>query len=221
MIFITALADVDHETQCWEAGAVDFVTKPINPITLRRRLDSHITLRVQADQLRAFAWMDGLTGVKNRRYFDRWLHEHPSAGDGNAPASVIMLDVDHFKAFNDRYGHLAGDDCLRRVAAAMKAQLRRPDDALCRYGGEEFACLLPGTDIDTATSIAQRLIDGVRALAIPHEQAARGMVTASAGVASMSSGTPDGGARLVERADKCLYRAKQGGRNCVVAERSP
>lgn len=218
VIFITGLADVDHETQCWEAGAVDFVTKPINPITLRRRLDSHITLRVQADQLREFAWIDGLTGVKNRRYFDRWMSDHPLSEVGKVPASIIMLDVDHFKAFNDRYGHLAGDECLRRVAAAMKAQLRRPDDALCRYGGEEFACLLPGADVQTATSIAHRLIGSVRGLAIPHENTARGMVTASAGVASGSLSGPDAGGSIIERADKCLYDAKQRGRDCVASE---
>lgn len=218
VIFITGLSDVDHETQCWEAGAVDFVTKPINPITLRRRLDSHITLRVQADQLREFAWIDGLTGIKNRRYLDRWMRDDRLLGGGGS-ASIIMLDVDHFKAFNDKYGHLAGDDCLRRVAAAMKAQLRRSDDALCRYGGEEFACLLPGADIKTATAIADRLIDSVRVLAIPHEHAPRGIVTASAGVASDIVRELEASDSLLERADRCLYYAKQRGRNCVASER--
>ncbi len=217
-ITITGLSDVDHETQCWEAGAVDFVTKPINPITLRRRLDSHITLRVQADQLREFAWIDGLTGIKNRRYLDRWMRDYRLLGGGGS-ASIIMLDVDHFKAFNDKYGHLAGDDCLRRVAAAMKAQLRRSDDALCRYGGEEFACLLPGADIKTATAIADRLIDSVRVLAIPHEHAPRGIVTASAGVASDIVRELEASDSLLERADRCLYYAKQRGRDCVASER--
>ena len=220
VIFITGLSDVDHETQCWEAGAVDFVTKPINPITLRRRLDSHITLRAQADKLREFAWIDGLTGVKNRRYLDRWMRDYPVSGGGNEHASIIMLDVDHFKAFNDKYGHLAGDDCLRRVAAAMKAQLRRSDDALCRYGGEEFACLLPGADIKKATAIADRLIDSVRVLAIPHEHVPRGIVTASAGVASDIVRELEASDSLLERADRCLYYAKQRGRNCVASERN-
>src|SRR5207245_1507147 len=128
-------------------------------------------------------------------------------------------DVDHFKHYNDRYGHPAGDACLRRVAETMAAVLKRPGDLAARIGGEEFASLLPETDAPEAAALAERIRASVRALAIPHESAGSAdRVTVSLGVATLSAAGEATAEMLYRTADANLYRAKQAGRNCVVAE---
>jgi diguanylate cyclase (GGDEF)-like protein len=161
------------------------------------------------------ALRDGLTGLANRRCFDETIErEFRRAARNVRPLSLIMVDIDLFKTFNDQYGHPAGDACLRAISAVMQGVLRRPGDMAARYGGEEFAILLPETDIAGAVQIAGDMQAAIRKLAIRHEAGPLGVVTLSAGVASWCPGrltaTP---AWLVEAADAALYEAKALGRN--------
>ena len=214
VIFITSHTDADEETKGLELGAVDFIAKPVNPAVVRARVKTHLTLKAHADLLRQMVFIDGLTGVANRRCFDErlgteWLRAARSA----LPLALLMLDVDHFKRFNDRYGHLAGDECLRRVALAIKDGLLRPGDLVARYGGEEFACILPGTDFEGALAVAAGIEQCVRGLQIEHADSdVSNVVTISIGV-SMSLPERDGDpTRLLALADAQLYRAKHSGR---------
>jgi len=224
VIFVTAHGGDEIETQCLHAGAVDFISKPINPSVVRARVKTHLTLKFQSDFLRDMAFLDGLTGVSNRRQFDdRLPMEWGRAQRKGTALTVIMLDVDSFKAYNDHYGHQAGDDCLRQIAAALKNALRRPTDLVARYGGEEFVCLLPDTGFDDGMLLGQRLLDAVRAMAIPHHfSKAQPVVTISVGVATREGPGPDGRAGyLVSLADAQLYQAKHGGRAQVCGARLP
>lgn len=210
VIFLTAQDDPDDESRALDAGAADFISKPFNPSVVRARVRTQLTLKHQADLLRELAFIDGLTGVHNRRHFDeRLLAETRRAQRTRSPLAVVLADVDHFKRYNDALGHLAGDDCLRRVAAALRGCLRRPTDLLARYGGEEFVSLLPDTDLAGAIGVAQLMEDAVRALALPHP-GIEGSVTISLGVAAGSQAQG-----LVEAADKALYLAKAAGRGRV------
>jgi diguanylate cyclase (GGDEF)-like protein len=161
------------------------------------------------------ALRDGLTGLANRRCFNQTIErEFRRAARNGRPLSLIMVDVDLFKTFNDQYGHPAGDACLRAISAAVQGVLRRPGDMAARYGGEEFAILLPETDVAGAVQIVGDMQAAVRTLAIPHEAAPLGVVTLSAGVASWCPGRSVATeAWLVEAADAALYEAKAVGRN--------
>jgi diguanylate cyclase (GGDEF)-like protein len=196
---------------------VDFISKPINPVIVKARVRTHLTLKLQSDLLRTMALMDGLTGVANRRKFDEDLSaDWRQCFREQKPLSLILADVDFFKRYNDRYGHQAGDGCLRAVAQALAETVRRPYDLLARYGGEEFACVLPNTDLSGAVEIATRMQAGVRALDIEHSASdVDRVVTISLGVATLTpSGDLDFQA-LIEAADKQLYEAKSAGRGRV------
>jgi diguanylate cyclase (GGDEF)-like protein len=164
---------------------------------------------------------DGLTGIANRRRFDEALQSEWRRNGRTASAlSVVMIDVDHFKKFNDRNGHLAGDDCLRKVATAMQHALKRPGDLLARYGGEEFVAILPATPLSGGLFTAQQLHDAVVSLAIPHGASATAeFVTVSVGVASCVPEHHAEPGPLVARADAMLYKAKEAGRNQVQGAR--
>ena len=160
---------------------------------------------------------DGLTGLANRRHFDDMLRtEFARAMRSSLPLAVVMLDVDHFKKFNDRYGHQAGDACLIRVAQALAAGMRRASDVTARYGGEEFSIVLPNTSADEARHIGDALRRAVEALHIVHAGAAAGLVTISVGIAVQPQGGATDPDALMRLADAALYRAKYAGRNCVV-----
>lgn len=224
VIFVTAHGGDEIETQCLQAGAVDFIPKPVNPSVVRARVKTHLTLKFQSDFLRDMAFLDGLTGVSNRRQFDERLPvEWGRAQRNGAPLTLVMLDVDSFKAYNDHYGHQAGDDCLRQIAAVLKAELRRPTDLVARYGGEEFVCLLPDTGFDDGIAMGQRLLNAVRSLAIPHHfSAAESVVTISLGVAAREGTGQDSRATyLLALADSQLYKAKHSGRAQVCGARLP
>jgi diguanylate cyclase (GGDEF)-like protein/PAS domain S-box-containing protein len=168
--------------------------------------------------LRALAQQDGLTGLANRRCFDEVLHtEFRRASREQEWLGLVLIDVDYFKAYNDLYGHLAGDECLRRISAVIAQTLRRPADLAARYGGEELAVVLPATDQSGATGVAERICRAVSALRIEHRGNSEGIATVSAGATSdipLSHGD-DSPTRLIEAADQALYQAKRGGRNRV------
>jgi diguanylate cyclase (GGDEF)-like protein len=223
VIFVTAQSDEAAETQGLALGAVDFITKPINPAIVRARVKTHITLKSQSDLLRQWVYMDGLTGVHNRRYFDeRLAGEWSRASRSGTELSLVLLDVDCFKRYNDLYGHLAGDACLRRVAECLRLPLKRPGDLVARYGGEEFVCLLPDTGLRGALELAQQLGAAVEALGIPHADSAAGpVVTVSLGVCCATHGAHGAADALVSAADAQLYRAKGGGRNRICGATLP
>ena len=219
VIFITAHLDPEIEAQCWDAGAVDFVVKPLHPRTLANRVRAHLTLKAQSDQLRELAYKDALTGVANRRYFhDRIEAELGRARRLGTPLSLLMIDIDHFKAYNDHYGHVAGDACLARVAAALRSALLRPTDVLARIGGEEFGCLLPDTALGNACLVAERMRTALAAQAIPHAASeCAEQVTVSIGAAQIDLGAGQGIRGWLADTDARLYRAKQLGRDRVCA----
>jgi diguanylate cyclase (GGDEF)-like protein len=198
------------------AGADDSLIKPPDQDELAVRLEIaeriievHETLRRQNARLAELATIDDLTGVKNRRRFREDFDLHASlAARQHLPLSLAMLDVDHFKTYNDTFGHPAGDEVLRAVASTLRESVRE-HDVVARYGGEEFVILLPATDAAAAVQVAERL-----RRAIERKYEAPRAVTASFGVATAAAGA-GGLERLLEQADQALYRAKRSGRNCV------
>jgi diguanylate cyclase (GGDEF)-like protein len=228
VIFITARSEVDDETRGLELGAVDYITKPFSMAIVRARVRTHLELKRHRDTLARLSQIDGLTGIANRRRFDEVLDlEWRRASRETRGLTLLMIDIDHFKSFNDRYGHLAGDDCIRQVAATLSSTATRAADFVARYGGEEFACLLPGMEPNTVVDFAEKIRMSVEALEIPHAASASGVVTISLGAATVLSGVrlarweP---AALIERADRALYDAKAAGRNrsrCALLEAGP
>ncbi|ADH85345.1 diguanylate cyclase [Desulfurivibrio alkaliphilus] len=219
IIFVTALDAASEEEHGLNLGAVDYITKPFNPAIVRARVHTHMNLKRKTDLLEKFALLDGLTGIPNRRHFDELFDKEMRRCLRNGlPLSVIMTDIDHFKGFNDNYGHGAGDKCLQKVAGALSGSLVRPGDSICRYGGEEFVALLPGTDAAGAREVAERLRVAVEALAITHEHSsAAPVVTVSLGAATLDPRRDSETDRqpLLSRADQALYAAKEAGRNRV------
>lgn len=218
VIFIAEKGHIDEETKAFEVGAVDCISKPINPIISRVRIKTHLKLKQQRDLLATLAERDGLTGISNRRRFDEVLSkDYKNALREQKPIALLMIDIDDFKAFNDHYGHLAGDEALKQVALTIDRTLNRPMDHVARYGGEEFVCLLPGTDIEGMKLIAESILEAVRALQIPHKfSRATNILTFSIGGASIIPEHGHDPKIIVEIADKMLYKAKDSGRNCFV-----
>lgn len=222
ILFITSHRGVDIELKALAAGAVDFINKPFHPHIVQARVRTHLTLKRRTDTLTRLATLDGLTGIANRRAFDQALaQELRRLGRGTVPLSLVLIDVDHFKRYNDFYGHQAGDDCLRAVAATLSGSVRRAGELAARYGGEEFAILLPGSDIGGALSLAEKARDAIARLGVSHAARPDGShVTISAGAATLTApqtADPDGlSAALIGAADQALYRAKAAGRNRVL-----
>jgi len=231
VVFLTSHAEPEFEVRGFEAGAADFIAKPICAPLLTARVKTHLRAKQLSDQMRRIATIDALTGVWNRRRLDEALAwEWPRARRGE-PLTLMLLDVDHFKLFNDHYGHPAGDACLRTIALALERACRRPADLVARYGGEEFAVLLPNTPRAGAEHVARCLLDTVDALDVRHEVSpVANHVTVSIGVCCYDQEStcwlaPDADTRtgdalharcsagdMVEAADKALYAAKTSGR---------
>ncbi|MGK7922405.1 MAG: diguanylate cyclase, partial [Trichodesmium sp.] len=168
-------------------------------------------------KLERLARLDGLTEITNRRYFDEFLdQEWRRLTREKQFLSLIMLDVDHFKLYNDFYGHQAGDKCLIKIAQAVQELLKRPADLLARYGGEEFVVVLPNTDEIGASKIATQIQLAIQALAIPHVKSKKQVVTLSLGIASQIPSTDRTPEELINEAGLALYQAKQQGRNCWI-----
>ena len=177
-------------------------------------------LRIQAEALRAQSYIDGLTGIANRRHFDVALdRELRRAQRSGGQLSLLLMDIDSFKAYNDHFGHQQGDACLIHVAEAFASMLQRPADLAARYGGEEFAAVLPDTDSVQAQQHAEAIRAHIAALGLEHAPAAvRPHVTMSIGVASYVKGRLDDVESLLSAADRALYAAKRGGRDCVMVD---
>ncbi len=176
-------------------------------------------LAIANDELEKLSLLDGLTGVANRRRFDAALDsEWRRARRHGQPLSLLLIDVDHFKSFNDEYGHLAGDDALRRIAATLQATLTRADDLVARFGGEEFAVLLPAASHEDALRCSRHLLNAVSELALPHARSPIGRLSISLGGATALTDAGGEARALVEAADQSLYRAKREGRNCAFVD---
>ena len=232
VIFVTGHDSPEVELRGLEIGAADFIAKPIREPLLVARVRTQLRVKALTDELRQVAATDALTGVANRRSFDEALRrEWRRARRAGESLSLLMIDVDYFKAYNDHYGHPLGDACLRQVAQQIGAALLRPSDLPARYGGEEFAVLLPDTDRLGACRVARRLLALLRRQALPHAgSAVAPYVTASVGIASYDEHSPAwqpacgdstrgelplGPGDLVRAADAALYAAKRGGRNAA------
>ena len=198
-----------------QTGEPSGIIGAMRNVSLRKSLE--IELAAAHQRLEALARQDALTGLANRRSFDEMLPQYyRRAKQGRESFTIVMIDVDRFKLFNDRYGHPAGDDCLRRVGGAIAASIRQTRDVAARYGGEEFALLLPETDEESAALVADRIRQNVERLAIEHRGSPHGTVTISAGVSSIGTDAlDDAHDSLLRSADFALYAAKSAGRNVV------
>jgi diguanylate cyclase (GGDEF)-like protein len=221
LIFVTSHSDTAMEVAGLSAGAVDFISKPLNPPLVIARVRMQLRLKYLSDGLRRAALTDSLTGVGNRRRFDEQVEkEWMRAVRLGEHLSLLMIDIDYFKRYNDRYGHLAGDGCLRKVAEAIVSVARRPADEVARFGGEEFVMLLPHTDEAGAKHIAAHVAQAVADLRLPHDASPLGgVVTVSVGATTADgtgyTGTTEGAipaTELVAACDKALYQAKEAGR---------
>ena len=229
VIFISGCNVTEDIESAFDAGGDDYLLKPFNPKILDAKIRSmqriaqmRQRLVEQAGQLRAanaelerLAELDGLTGIPNRRRLDRKLEDEISrCARSGAPLSVIMLDIDHFKRFNDTYGHQLGDECLRLVGRTLADQLRRPADLVARYGGEEFCVVLPETPLNGAVAIAELLRRKIARLQLQTPQGPT-QLTVSLGVAGVKPQADAPLKALLDEADAALYQAKEEGRNTV------
>ncbi|NBX17505.1 MAG: diguanylate cyclase [Proteobacteria bacterium] len=239
-VIVTSEYDFDQQVRtAYVYGASDFIRKPLNKSEAKARIHASLRLNHEIDRRKAreneiteianqlrdltqvlmkLSLIDQLTGVANRRAFDQTLEQEFKRSRRNRqPLSILLFDVDHFKFFNDTYGHQAGDLCLRRVAQEVLNTIKRPGDMLARFGGEEFSIILPDTDVSGAKVIAQRVLAGIAALNIRHEHnSAAPCVTVSVGAATYLGSDPNSETKgLVGLADQLLYAAKKAGRNRV------
>jgi len=247
VIFISARDEVLDKIRSFEVGGVDYITKPFQVAEVLARIDSQITLQKLRNQLQTqnerlkqeidhrvitetllkeanrklemLVNLDGLTELANRRRFDQYLEqEWQRLAREQQPLSLIMCDIDFFKNYNDTYGHVAGDDCLRKVSYLIKQSVRRPADLAARYGGEEFVMVLPNTSLEGAIAITDVIRDGLLALAIPHEDSVVSQsVTLSMGVTCLVPMVDSPPSVLLTAADYALYQAKESGRNQTYA----
>jgi diguanylate cyclase (GGDEF)-like protein len=223
VIFITSHNQAGFEVSALDMGAADFIAKPLRPSRVMARVRAQLRVKHMADELRRTATTDALTGVANRRQFDELLErEWLRAQRSGDPVSLLMIDVDHFKLYNDLYGHPKGDICLRHVAQVLKRACRCPADVVARYGGEEFMILLPRTPRQDAQHVARQVLEAVAAFGILHDDSqTTHYVSVSVGIACFDDASgfraydsPGflGAGDLVRAADKALYSAKHAGR---------
>lgn len=219
IVFLTAFSSTEDEAAGLAVGAVDYITKPINPSILQNRVGTQIALKLQRDYLNLLVRQDGLTELTNRRGFEEILgKEWRRASRQRTPLSLLMIDIDSFKLYNDKYGHIAGDNCLKAVADKMNSVLRRGGDSLARYGGEEFVALMADTPFDFVELMAERFRSAIESLQIPHaDSMVAKVVTISVGAATVIPTHHDEPMSLVAEADRMLYRVKQDGGNSVRA----
>ncbi|KUJ73080.1 diguanylate cyclase response regulator [Thiomicrospira sp. WB1] len=218
VIFVTALDSETDEAKGFEMGAVDFIAKPFKIPVVMARVKNHLKLKQRTDMLEEMSHIDGLTQVPNRRQLDETLpKELARLHRDQASMGLMMIDIDHFKPYNDHYGHGRGDEALEKVASVMQSALKRPGDLLARYGGEEFVVLLPETDAAGARKVGEQLRAAVEATGLAHDYSpvADHVTISLGGIAGRVDEVTNPQAWL-KQADQALYEAKDQGRNRVV-----
>ncbi len=228
IIFLSGLSNSDDIARGINVGGDDYLVKPVDSIVLNAKLQAMeriSNMRHELNEanlkLKAMAVIDGLTGLANRRFFDEvYMKELKRSFRHNSELSLVLCDIDHFKLYNDNYGHQEGDDCLKKVADIMKATLKRPTDLAARYGGEEFAFILPETDLEGGKKVAEAINEAIEANAINHDYSlVSNHITLSCGVASikpeLNQDISSVARNLLVSADRALYTAKEKGRNRV------
>ena len=219
IIILSPKTEVEDELAALSIGAIDFIAKPLKPLILKARVENHLFQKRDRDNLKLMSSIDALTGIPNRRRFDECLNlEWRRALRSKCPLTLLMVDIDHFKSYNDTYGHQKGDECLRAVAQEIGRHLRRPSDLVARYGGEEFSVILPETPSYSAVSLATRIWSSIGNLRIFHSGLSSvGYLTVSIGTSTTIPDSKQTMMALVENADKNLYRSKSDGRNRVTS----
>ncbi len=236
IIVLSTKEDPEDKSLAFERGANDYLVKLPDKIELIARIRAQskgyltqlqrdaaflalrkiqVELEQSNEELQKLSSLDGLTGIANRRRLDEFLqNECLRSARENTILSFILIDIDFFKPYNDNYGHLAGDGCLRKVATALSEIVNRPADLVARYGGEEFGVILPNTDVKGASKLAEILRKKIKALAIPHEHSEAGKcVTISMGVATKVACESSSPMDIIDMADRALYEAKDAGRD--------
>lgn len=244
IIMVSVLDDIKNLQKSFAAGAVDYIAKPVNKIEMVTRVRSMLRLKYEIDRRKArekelieltqhlevvnemlehLSYFDTLTGIPNRRYFEKFIDaEWKRAIRNERPISLIFLDIDNFKKVNDKYGHQTGDRCLKKTAKAISQSLRRPGDFLARYGGEEFVVVLSDTEIEGTKEVAERIKVKVAEVEIVMKNTdTKVAVTISAGVSTAVPERNSSYQTLINRADEALYKAKKGGKNRVFSNELP
>jgi len=244
VIMVTALNEVDSLENAFLAGATDYIPKPINKVELSARVHSALALKKEMEarkkreqdlleitrllkdtnqRLRHLTTLDGLTGIPNRRRALEYLEQEWRRGlREQSPLTVMMIDVDSFKEYNDTYGHQAGDDCLWMIANCLKRALNRPADLVGRYGGEEFIAVVPRTPLEGARVVADGMRQMVEEASVPHKASpVADHITVSVGLATVVPTQALSPTDLIAAADQALYAAKEAGRNRVLAAEWP
>ena len=218
VIFITGLSSTEDEEKGFFLGAVDYITKPFNKAIVKARVNTHIKIVDQMRTIERIGLIDPLTRIPNRRGFENRLNsEWGRAFREQTPIGILIMDVDKFKNYNDTYGHQQGDVALKTFAEISSRSIKRTIDFAARWGGEEFAIILPGTDIKGASEVAERVRVNVETSIIPTEEGAETKITVSIGVNSVIPDADTPTADFINKADRALYKAKELGRNKVVA----
>lgn len=233
IIFLSARVSADDVATGIDAGGDDYLTKPVEHDVLKAKMKAmqriarmrQRLIKVSSDletankELKQLVNVDGLTGIANRRFMDQHLStEYSRSMRYSHTICFVLADVDFFKLYNDHFGHLEGDDCLKKIGQLLNESCQRSTDLAARYGGEEFALVLPDTPLDAAEKIAENCRAAVEALQIPHPQSEVGVCTLSMGVACSLPGSGDTIENMLQRADEALYRAKAEGRNRIISK---
>ena len=215
IIFITGRTSQEDEEYGLNLGAIDYITKPFNNAIVKLRIKNYLDLKIKNDMLEKLSMYDGLTNIRNRRFFDETFEKTFSEIKRDKKSlAVLMIDIDFFKPYNDNYGHGQGDETLRKVAKALEKTIKRASDFVARYGGEEFVILLKDINKDGVEAVANNLLNAVRELKITHEfSKIENYVTVSIGVSYYNSSSDITKLELLLKADETLYNVKNSGRN--------
>ena len=220
VIFITGRSEASEESYGLNLGAADYISKPFHFTVVRARIETQIRLKRQTDLLSSYAFRDGLTGLSNRRRFDEYLKTEWDRGiQTGLELLLIILDVDHFKLYNDYYGHSKGDECLKSVALALSDIKREGPLLTARYGGEEFVVVVPQVSLEEVIEFAETIRRSVEKASLPHEcSLTSNVVTVSIGAISIRPCQQRSPQQAIEAADQCLYQSKSSGRNRVTTK---
>ena len=215
IIFITGRTSQEDEEYGLNLGAIDYITKPFNKAIVKLRIKNYLDLKIKNDMLEKLSMYDGLTNIRNRRFFDETFEKTFSEIKRDKKSlAVLMIDIDFFKPYNDNYGHGQGDETLRKVAKALEKTIKRASDFVARYGGEEFVILLKDINKDGVEAVANNLLNAIRELKITHEfSKIENYVTISIGASFYNSSSDITKLELLLKADETLYSVKNSGRN--------